>query len=109
VITWSNTMRFPDPLGGLWLLWGPRGGQQSDARWVPTTRFNDVGAAMANELDRSRRGELALELLALWEEETPGTVLWYPAETYGMRDHIVWTPDRSHALDFRPHLFSFRE
>lgn len=108
VITWSNTMRFPDPLGGLWLLWGPSGGQQGDARWVPTTRFNEVGAAMANELDRTRRGELALELLDLWDEETPGSVLWYPSETYAMRDHVVWSPDRSHAMDFRPHLFQLR-
>jgi peptide/nickel transport system substrate-binding protein len=107
VITWSNTMRFPDPLGGLWLLWGPSGGQQGE-RWAPTSRFNEVGAAMANELDRTRRGELALELLDLWEEETPGTVLWYPSETYAMRDHVVWTPDRSHAMDFRPHLFQLR-
>lgn len=108
VITWSNTMRFPDPLGGLWLLWGPAGGQQG-ARWEPQNAFNEIGAAMANELDRTRRGELAIELLQAWEEETPGAVLWYPAETYAMRDHIVWEPDRSHALDFRPHLFGFRD
>ncbi len=108
VITWSNTMRFPDPLGGLWLLWGPEGGQQGN-RWQPSNAFNEVGAAMALEMDPARRGELALQLIDLWEEEAPGTVLWYPVETYGMREHIGWEPDRTHAMDFRPHLFQFHD
>ena len=107
VFAWSNTMRFPDPLGGLWLLWGPDTGAQAN-HWTPENAFNDVGRRMEVEMDAQARRVLALELLDLWEEESPGTVLWYPTETYAIRDNIVWEPDPSHSLDFRPHLFAFR-
>lgn len=108
IFAWSNTMRFPDPIGGLWLLWGPESDRQQN-NWTPANAFNEVGARMELEMDADRRRELALELLDLWEEESPGTVLWFPTETYAVRDFIDWRPDRSHALDFRPHLFSFRD
>ena len=106
IFAWSNTMRFPDPLGGLWLLWGPNTSNQRHT-WHASEAFNDVGGRMELELDAEARRALALELLDLWEAESPGTILWFPTETYAMRDNVNWVPDRSHSLDFRPHLFSF--
>lgn len=108
IFAWSNTMRFPDPIGGLWLLWGPDSDRQMN-NWTPQNAFNELGSRMEFEMDAANRRELALQVLDSWEEESPGTVLWFPTETYAMRDNLVWEPDRSHALDFRPHLFSFRD
>jgi peptide/nickel transport system substrate-binding protein len=108
IFAWSNTMRFPDPIGGLWLLWGPETNCQRH-HWSPVNAFNEVGRQMEVEMDPARRRELALSLIDLWEEESPGTVLWYPSESYGLRDTLLWEPDRSHSLDFRPHLLAFRD
>src|SRR5699024_10811177 len=33
VANWSNSMRFPDPCGGLWLLWGP-GSSPAEKTWL---------------------------------------------------------------------------
>ena len=109
VITWSNTMRFPDPLGGLWLLWGAESGRQSEETWQPQNAFNDVGQKLVTSLDKDERYALSQELLDLWEEEAPGTVLWYPTVSFGVRDGINWEPDRLQTMDLRAARFQFAD
>jgi len=109
VIPWSNTMRFPDPAGGLWLLWGPDSYRQDDDEWQPQNDFNEVGREMETTFDLERRYELSQRLLDLWEEETPGTVLWYPAESWGVREDVQWRPVRGHAMHLDAEHLSFAE
>jgi peptide/nickel transport system substrate-binding protein len=101
---WSNTMRFPDPLGGLWLLWGPESGRQkgNEQTWFNVrARFNELGRQMEQTMDRSRRAQMNAEMMRIWDEEAPGTVLYYPYETYGIRKGVTWTPYSTLALGFR--------
>ncbi len=110
VRNWSNTMRFPDPLGGLWLLWGAESDRQKgkNTTWHnPPARFNELGRQMAKTMDRATRGKLNAEMMKIWEEEAPGTVYYYPYETYGMQKGITWTPYATLAMSFRAGNFSF--
>lgn len=109
--TWSNSPRFPDPVGGLWLLWGEESqrqrGDQSD--WVdPNPRFNELGRELASSLDPIRRRVVYREMLAIWEEDAPGTILWQPALLWGKHKDVNWRPHRGHTMDFRAENLSFR-
>ena len=110
VRNWSNTMRFPDPLGGLWLLWGAESERQkgNNRTWFDApARFNELGKQMEKTMDRSARGKINAEMMKIWEDEAPGTVYYYPYETYGMQKGITWTPYATLAMSFRADNFSF--
>ena len=106
VRNWSNTMRFPDPSGGLWLLWGPESGRQKKTWKDASDEFNKTGTEMESIMDPVRRKELARKLMDLWIEEAPGTALYYPYESWVIRKGINWTPYASQAMDFRANNFS---
>jgi peptide/nickel transport system substrate-binding protein len=109
VRNWSNTMRFPDPLGGLWLLWGAESERQkgNNRTWFDApARFNELGKQMEKTMDRSARGKINAEMMKIWEDEAPGTVYYYPYETYGMQKGITWTPYATLAMSFRADNFS---
>ena len=102
---WSNTMRFPDPVGGLWLLWGP-GTTASKKYWVDMSEdFIAKGEELASITDDEKRKTLAREMMEIWDEEAPGTVLYYPFESWGVRDGIEWEPYSSQTMDFRADNF----
>lgn len=106
---WSNTMRFPDPVGGLWLLWGP-GSTASKKHWVDMNEdFIAKGEELAAITDVDRRQVLAREMMEIWDEEAPGTVLYYPFESWGVRDGIDWQPYSSQTMDFRAGNFRITE
>jgi peptide/nickel transport system substrate-binding protein len=110
VRNWSNTMRFPDPLGGLWLLWGAESSRQkgNDKTWFDApARFNELGRQMEKTMDPVARGKMNLEMMKIWDDEAPGTVYYYPYETYGIRQGITWTPYSTLALGFRAGNLSF--
>ncbi|HNQ98470.1 MAG TPA: ABC transporter substrate-binding protein [Trueperaceae bacterium] len=104
--TWSNTMRFPDPAGGLWLLWNETGTQQIRG-WTPRNGFNEVGHELEIAQGIQERFELSQRLLDLWEEEAPGTVLWFPSEAFGVSNTVVWKPNALQTIDLRAELLSF--
>lgn len=108
VRNWSNTGRFPDPAGGLWLLWGADSGRQQTTWLDASDEFNSLGRELTSILDDDRRKEINERMLDLWEEEAPGTTLYYPYESFGVRTEIEWDPYSSQAMDFRPYNLQVR-
>lgn len=105
VSTWSNTMRFPDPSGGLSLLWGP-GTAADRIYWKDMDKqFIQNAEEMASILDPAKRKELARKQMQIWDDIAPGTVLYYPYEGWGIRKGLEWTPYSSQAMDFRADNF----
>ncbi|CAI6085703.1 ABC transporter substrate-binding protein [Cohnella sp. JJ-181] len=109
VSNWSNTMRFPDPLGGLWLLWGPETDARAEYWQDMPDGFIATGEEMESATDPAQRKELARKLMNIWDEEAPGTVLYYPYENWGVRKGLAWTPYPSQAMDFRADNFKVVE
>lgn len=105
ISNWSNTMRFPDPLGGLWLLWGPDTEARTNYWKDMPEEYRNAGKAMESATEPSERKELAKTIMNVWDEEAPGTVLYYPYENWGVRKGLEWTPYPSQAMDFRADNF----
>ncbi|UIJ72599.1 ABC transporter substrate-binding protein [Aurantimonas sp. HBX-1] len=102
VRNWSNSTRYPDPVGGLWNTWGPYGSAQKTwESWTPET-FNQIGAQLETTLDHDKRFELAVDLMDTWEDDAPGTILYQPLETYGVRKSLKWQPYTFYYMDLRP-------
>lgn len=103
VRNWSNSTRYPDPVGGLWNTWGPfNSAQKTWQSWSPTT-FNEVGGKLETTLDHDTRYKLAVQLMDIWEDEAPGTILYQPLETYGARKSLKWQPYTFYYMDLRPY------
>ena len=112
--TWSNSSFTADPDGAFWLRWGPetwpRMGpatwEDGESYWDATEEFDETGEAMRRTLDHDQRFEMFQQLLDIWEDEAPGTVLYIPMENYAIRDHVEWNPYSFFYMDFRPQNFS---
>jgi peptide/nickel transport system substrate-binding protein len=112
--TWSNSSFTADPDGAFWLRWGPetwpRMGpatwEEGESYWDATEEFDDLGESMRGTLDESERFEMFQQILDIWEDEAPGTVLYIPMENYAIREHVEWNPYSFFYMDFRPHNFS---
>lgn len=107
VRTWSNTTRFPDPAGGLWNLWGPHQGVQRNKEWLPED-FNALGAQLDLTSDLEARRDVFQQMLDIWETDAPGTILYQPLETYGVRSSLAWRPYSHFYLDLRNDNFEDR-
>jgi|TARA_B100000929_G_scaffold56026_2_gene41779 peptide/nickel transport system substrate-binding protein len=111
VRTWSNSTRYPDPVGGLWNLWGPYGNpQRLHKSWVDTegvARFNELGKTLETSVDLPVRQEAAWEMLEIWKDDAPGTILYQPLETYGVAKDVQWQPYTFYYMDLRDYNLSF--
>lgn len=106
VRTWSNSTRYPDPAGAIWNLWGPLSGvQKTQKEWAPV-EFNALGAKLDVTTDMAERREVFQQMLDQWEEEAPGTILYQPLETYGVRKSLNWQPYSFYYMDLRPYNLS---
>ncbi len=105
VRTWSNTTRFPDPAGGLWNLWGPHQAPQRNGEWAPED-FNALGAELDQTADPEARKVVFQKMLDIWEDVAPGTILYQPLETYGVRKSLKWQPYSHFYLDLRNYNFA---
>ena len=106
VRNWSNTMRFPDPAGGLWLLWG---GAEPTEDWQSMPQaFIDAGKVLTTSMDPEERAAAARTLMDIFREEVPGTLLYYPVENWGVRDDLDWHPYSNQTMDFRAENFSLK-
>lgn len=103
----SNSTRLPDPLGSIWLSWGPQSVFQVAKHWTSTQAFNAAGRALEAETDPAKRKQLFKTMLDAWEDEAPGTVLYQPAEFYAVRKHVKWRPYTFYFMDLRPDNLSF--
>lgn len=108
VRNWSNSTRYPDPVGAIWIAWGPGGNAQRVWKsWKAPARFNEVGTALQTEIDVAKRQALAKELLDIWEDEAPGSILFQPTEAYGVRKNVKWQPYTFYYMDLRNYNLDF--
>jgi len=105
VSAWSNSMRFPDPAGGLWLLWGPDTTPAKKTWLDMPADFISYGNKLTSVINVQQRKEYARKLMTIWEEEAPGTLLYNPYESWGIRKGLEWKPYSSQAMDFRANNF----
>lgn len=106
VRNWSNSMRFPDHAGGLWLLWGSK--TEKDWATMPQ-EFKDAGAILTSSMDQEERMAAARKLMDIFREEVPAILLYAPVENWGVRDGIEWHPYSSQTLNFRAEGFWLTE
>jgi len=111
IFNWSNSTRLPDPLGALWVAWGPAGEIQVGGFWdaASAKAFNDDGRALEAETDPAKRKELFMKMLDQWEDEAPGTILYQPSEAYAIKRSISWRPTTFYFMDLRPDNLRFTQ
>ena len=107
IFNWSNSTRLPDPLGSIWVAWGPAGEIQVSKFWTSAEAFNKAGLALEAEVDPARRKALFTQMLDIWEDEAPATILYQPSEAYAIRKSIAWRPTTFYFMDLRPDNLSF--
>lgn len=71
------------------------------ALWEGNEAFVTLGEAARSSLDPKVRFAKYQEMLDLFEEEAPGTVLFRTREYYGVRKAISWQPYTVYMMDFR--------
>jgi len=103
----SNSTRFPDPLGALWISWGPASEFQRAGAFTDAETFNAAGRALEAETDSAKRRELFAKMLDSWEDACPGTILYQPFETYGVKSKVNWRPYSFFFMDLRADNLSF--
>lgn len=107
IFNWSNSTRLPDPLGAIWVAYGPGGEIQAANYWKSSAAFNKAGLALEAETDPARRKALFVEMLDIWEDEAPATILYQPSEAYAIKKAIGWRPTTFYFMDLRPDNLSF--
>lgn len=101
VRTWSNGLFPGDPDGSFWRNWGEGTPPQRNF-WTPENpKFNELGIAARQTLDQEFRYDAYQEMLDIWEDESPGTVLYTPIENYAVRENMNWQPYSFWYMDFR--------
>lgn len=100
--TWSNTYRFPDPLGQLTLAYGPRSAIQTRYGYWQSDRFNALAAELESTIDLDARRAAFREAAEIYLSEVPSTFLYNPADIYAIRNGISYTPTPQFFEDFRP-------
>lgn len=111
ITTWSATSGTGDPDGYLWRNWGPDNAQQKNGWWAAESaaKYNQLGGEARSILDKQKRLDLYGQMLDVYEDEAPGTVLYIPKETYAMRASIEWTPYPLYYLDLRAYNFKVKQ
>ncbi len=100
-----------DPWRPLWLDWGPDSSRvtASHRTYVPTEAFLELGEAFVQAQDFETRNAAYLDLVAEWEDITPGMYLWRNVESYGVRDDLDWDPGNSAVTIFDNHYLKTAE
>ena len=103
IYPWSNTYRFPDPAGALYINWGPTASVQTKFKlWDAPKDFNDALQTVVDSGDQEKRASAFKKALDIYEDEVPATILYNPISTYSMRKGIEWTPYPIYYMDLRP-------
>jgi peptide/nickel transport system substrate-binding protein len=91
ITNWSATSTLGDPDGYLWRNWGPENTTQQKGYWKPE-EFNKLGQEARSILDQDKRYKNYQRMFDIFEDDAPGTVLYIPLESYGLKKGIEWTP-----------------
>lgn len=76
--------------------------QKTQQEWAPA-KFNELGAELDVTSDMAQRRVIFQQMLDQWEDEAPGTILYQPLETYGVRKSLKWQPYSFYYMDLRPY------
>lgn len=106
--TWSNSSVLADPDGVLWRSWGP-GGSPQVQYWTAPDEYNRLGNEARTTLDPQLRYDNYQKMLDIFEDDAPGTVLYDPAEFYGVNKSVNWMPYVMYNMDLRAYNLSFNE
>ena len=87
----SSTGFLNDPAGHLWRIFSPRDRFQVRGFWG-NDAFNALGPDLEVSFDRAERRELFRQMMEIFEQDPPGTVLFAAPMFYGMRGDIDWRP-----------------
>ncbi len=89
---WSSASRFDNPLGALWLLFGPGSGPANEEKgsWTPTEEFVSAGNTLIDSTDPEEQKQAARTLLEVFDTYCPGTYLYQAEDLYGIRDGLEW-------------------
>ncbi len=110
IYTWSNTVRLPDPTGGIVISWGPVSDVQKRHKfWAAPPQFNKLVGVVERSSKTMQRYSAFQKMLDIFEDEMPGTVLYNPLYSYGLQSNIQWTPYSIYFMDFRPDIFSIKD
>jgi peptide/nickel transport system substrate-binding protein len=103
IYPWSNTYRYPDPAGAIYVLWGPKAAVQRKYKfWKAPDSFNNAMEEMLGSGDTSARSKIFQKSLDIFEDEMPGTLLYNPIASYGLRKGVEFTPYSLYFMDLRP-------
>src|SRR5262249_978095 len=103
----SNSTRLPDPLGSLWLSWGPDSTFQKSGAFRSVRAFNAAGQALEAETEPAKSKGLFKAMLDAWGGEAPGPVLDQPAGIYALKSNISWRPYTFYFMDLRNDNLAF--
>jgi peptide/nickel transport system substrate-binding protein len=106
--TWSNSSILADPEGCLVRSWGPGSNTQAQY-WTAPDEFNQLAEQARTTLDEQVRYDCYQKMLDIWEDEAPGTVLYDPAEFYGVNKSVNWSPYPLYNMDLRAYNLSFND
>lgn len=103
---WSNGIRFTDPLGGLWLLWGADTAFPTRDWMDMPQEFIDLGRELEVTMDQARKYEINRRMMEIWDEEVPGTILYKAQELHGVRNGLKWQRASDFSASFRAGVLS---
>lgn len=98
----ATLMNIPDPLGGVWRLYGKGSSVDQRDQWR-NEEFNQLGQILETSLDQAARREAFKRMLDIVDwEDIPGTELHMNGAFYGASKTLDWTPTPAPYLDFGP-------
>ncbi len=110
IYPWSNTYRYPDPAGAIYVLWGPSSAVQKKYHlWTAPDAFNEAMQTIISSGDQKERAAALKKGLDIFEDEMPATIFYNPVSTYSMRKGIEWTPYPLYYMDLRPDVLKIKK
>ena len=108
IVNWSNGIRFTDPAGGLWLLWGADTGfyNQEDGHWrnMPE-EFIEAGRIFESSTDFEERYAMNKKMMEIWDDECPGTILLRIPESWANKSSLHFSRGANRMVSLRAEHF----
>jgi peptide/nickel transport system substrate-binding protein len=103
IYPWSNTFRYPEPIGQVNMSWGPGTGIQKKYKfWDGTPEYNKLAGILTSSVDKAERKKAFRRMMEIFREDAPATILYNPLATYAMRKGVEFTPYSLYYMDLRP-------